>query len=101
MLDNVSDSDPTDIAYTYAGYAPLSIRLVEHALRSQGEGSSKDAGLEEALKAIPGPAFDILQTVDEHGQAIERPAGSAAMQGTYACSLCILCTSVISWWTAL
>lgn len=84
LLDNVSDTEPTDIAYTFAGYAPLSIRLVEHALRSQGEGSSKDAGLEEALKAIPGPAFDILQTVDEHGQAIERPAGSASAQGARA-----------------
>lgn len=73
LLDNVNDTDPTDIAYTYAGYAPLSIRLVEHALRS-GEGNSRDSGLEEALKSIPGPAFDVLQTVDEHGLPVEQSA---------------------------
>jgi len=79
LLDNVNDTDPSDIAYTYAGYAPLSIRLVEHALRS--EGGSKETGLEEALKAIAGPAFDILQTVDEHGLPVEQPAGTGPAQG--------------------
>lgn len=83
LLDNVSDTDPSDIAYTYAGYAPLSIRLVEHALRSSsGEGSSKgDSGLEEALKAIPGPAFDVLQTVDKHGLPMEQPLSTGRRQG--------------------
>lgn len=77
LLDNVNDTDPSDIAYTYAGYAPLSIRLVEHALRSgSGEGSSRDSAMEDALKAIPGPVFDVLQTVDEHGLPVEQSAGA-------------------------
>ena len=96
LLDSVSDTDPTDIAYTYAGYAPLSIRLVEHALRSSGEGSSKDTGLEEALKAIPGPAFDVLQTVDEHCQAIERPASPSATQGMSTSYLAQSCMCIAS-----
>ena len=82
LLDNVNDTDPTDIAYTYAGYAPLSIRLVEHALRS-GEGSSRDAGMEEALKSIPGPVFDVLQTVDEHGLPVEQSATAGHGSGEF------------------
>ena len=80
LLDNVNDTDPTDIAYTYSGYAPLSIRLVEHALRS-GEGSSRDAGMEEALKSIPGPAFDVLQTMDEHGLPVEQSSTAGRGSG--------------------
>ncbi len=90
LLDNVNDTDPTDIAYTYAGYAPLSIRLVEHALRTgSGEGSSKETGLEEALKAIPGPAFDVVQTVDEHGLPVEQSAGAGSLQGQYSALMCM------------
>ena len=84
----MSDTDPTDIAFTYAGYAPLSIRLVEHALRSgSSEGGSKETGLEEALKSIPGPAFDIVQTVDEHGLPVEQHAGSSQITGQWLESL--------------
>lgn len=82
LLDNVNDTDPTDIAYTYAGYAPLSIRLVEHALRS-GEGSSRDAGMEEALKSVPGPAFDVLQNVDEHGLPVEQSSTAGRGSGEF------------------
>lgn len=84
MLDNVNDTDPTDIAYTYAGYAPLSIRLVEHALRSgTGESSGRETGLEEALKAIPGPAFDVVQAVDELGLPVEQSAAAGSLQGQW------------------
>lgn len=84
LLDNVNDTDPTDIAYTYAGYAPLSIRLVEHALRrGSSEGSSKDSAVEEALKVIPGATFDVLQTVDEHGLPVEQAASAARGPGEF------------------
>lgn len=84
LLDNVNDTDPTDIAYTYAGYAPLSIRLVEHALRSgSGEGSNKDSAMDEALKAIPGATFDVLQTVDEHGLPVEQAASAVRGLGEF------------------
>lgn len=97
LLDNVNDTDPTDIAYTYAGYAPLSIRLVEHALRSStGESSSKELGLEEALKAIPGPAFDIVQSVDEHGLPVEQSAGAGTPQGQCNATVCIQAPTFMS-----
>lgn len=86
LLEDIDDKDPSDIAYTYAGYAPLSIRIVEHAVRL-GSGtqattsSSKEAGLEETFKAIPGPAFDVLQTVDDHGLPIEQPVTAVGNKG--------------------
>jgi hypothetical protein len=33
VVENVSESEPNDIAYVYSGYAPLSVRLVEKALQ--------------------------------------------------------------------
>ncbi|KAK9126616.1 hypothetical protein Scep_015462 [Stephania cephalantha] len=48
----VADTDtanPNDIAYVFSGYAPLSIRLVQHALRSGWR------PIEETLKLLPGP----------------------------------------------
>lgn len=49
------NSSPTDISQLYKGYAPLSMRLVEHAL--QGGWTQ----LAEALSYIPGAQFDNLQ----------------------------------------
>lgn len=85
LLEDIDDKDPSDVAYTYAGYAPLSIRIVEHAMRtgpgSQATGSSKETGFEETLKAIPAPAFDVLQTVDDHGLPIEQPSTALGHKG--------------------
>lgn len=33
LVDGSDDKPPDDIAYTYSGYAPLSVRLVEHAVK--------------------------------------------------------------------
>lgn len=43
-----------DIAFTYSGYAPLSVRLVQYALSP----SAGWKGAEEALRLIPGAYFD-------------------------------------------
>jgi len=55
----VNDEDqmtnPTDISYLYKGYAPLTIRLVETALKG-GWGS-----IAEVLSMLPGAQFDVLQ----------------------------------------
>lgn len=34
MVEDLNPTDPGDVAYVYSGYAPISIRLVEAALRS-------------------------------------------------------------------
>lgn len=35
IIDDIDDSDPSDIAYTYSGYAPLSVRIVQTILQKQ------------------------------------------------------------------
>jgi hypothetical protein len=68
----VDDADPADIHFAYAGYAPLSVRLVQQALRPEGW-----AGQEAALAALPGPQFEVLQTTDDSGAPVERAEGGA------------------------
>eukprot|EP00286_Rhodomonas_abbreviata_P030035 CAMPEP_0181300358 /NCGR_PEP_ID=MMETSP1101-20121128/6846_1 /TAXON_ID=46948 /ORGANISM="Rhodomonas abbreviata, Strain Caron Lab Isolate" /LENGTH=572 /DNA_ID=CAMNT_0023405587 /DNA_START=212 /DNA_END=1927 /DNA_ORIENTATION=+ len=47
-----------DVAYVYSGYAPISIRLVERALFPPVGGWMS---LEETLKPLPGPLFELHQ----------------------------------------
>ena len=71
--DEVDDAHPTDISFTYSGYAPLSIRLVQAA--AQRSAISGDAradvvrmegkrpitgfkGMEETVAAVPGATSD-------------------------------------------
>ena len=49
------DASPTDISYVYSGYAPLSCRLVDAALRPGG------LEQDEAARLIPGPQFTFEQ----------------------------------------
>ncbi|GIL47101.1 hypothetical protein Vafri_4014 [Volvox africanus] len=61
---------PRDVSYLYKGYAPLSIRLVETALRSSW------GPLHEVIGHLPGNHFDVLQTVDSNGMPVEKPVKS-------------------------
>jgi hypothetical protein len=47
--------NPTDIAYVFSGYAPISVRLVEN-VSLQGW-----RGLDYVLRDLPGPHFDFVQ----------------------------------------
>lgn len=77
-VEEVNENDPHDVAYTYCGYAPLSIRLVQCVLQKQyllsvtrgngvtgasagvgGAGGWK--GFDDAVKHARGPAFDEVQ----------------------------------------
>lgn len=53
IVDDSNPANPNDISYIYSGYAPLSIRLVQHAIRSGWR------TIEELLKLLPGPHSDI------------------------------------------
>ncbi|KAG2453701.1 hypothetical protein HYH02_001913 [Chlamydomonas schloesseri] len=70
--------EPTDVSYLYKGYAPLSIRLVEAALKT-GFGP-----LSEALQHLPGNAFDVVQAVDSNGMPVEKPYKPAPASGAGA-----------------
>ncbi|EYU39629.1 hypothetical protein ABFS82_06G187200 [Erythranthe guttata] len=49
VVEDTDTTNPNDISYVFSGYAPLSIRLVQHAIRSGWR------GLEEILRLLPGP----------------------------------------------
>ncbi|CAA6655531.1 unnamed protein product [Spirodela intermedia] len=53
LVDESDPSNPSDISYIYSGYAPLSIRLVQHAIRSGWH------PIEEILKLLPGPHLEL------------------------------------------
>lgn len=48
--------EPEDISHVYSGYAPLSVRIIEHLCRPGGL-----RAIEEVLKQLPGPHFDLKQ----------------------------------------
>lgn len=62
---SVDEVDPADIHFTYAGYAPLSVRIVQQAVT---EGWS---AAETAMTLLPGSQFEIRQTVDDQGLPTE------------------------------
>ncbi|KAJ4834633.1 Vacuolar protein-sorting-associated protein 33 [Turnera subulata] len=49
VVEDTDTANPNDIAYVFSGYAPLSIRLVQHAVRSGWR------PMEEIWKLLPGP----------------------------------------------
>lgn len=88
IFDDVNESEPDDIAYTYSGYAPLSVRLVQCVLqksylatlaaKDRGSGGAQQiaamastAGtqgwrpFEDALKSVRGTTVDETQTGEE------------------------------------
>ncbi|XP_072956735.1 vacuolar protein-sorting-associated protein 33 homolog isoform X2 [Typha angustifolia] len=53
IVDETDTANPNDISYIFSGYAPLSIRLVQHAIRSGWR------SIEETVKLLPGPHLDL------------------------------------------
>ncbi|BDA43254.1 Vacuolar protein sorting-associated protein 33A [Coccomyxa sp. Obi] len=76
LVDDVDDKTPTDIAYVFSGYAPLSVRMVEAAVKGPGWGVG-----EEVLRLLPGPSFEVEQTTDDKGLPIEKPVQDRKLTG--------------------
>jgi len=77
------------IAFTHShsGYAPLSVRLAQLASRPAGFRplpGPAERGLEEALRALPGPAFELAQGLDEHGAPAELGVEPASVEAALA-----------------
>ncbi|KAL2227707.1 UNVERIFIED_CONTAM: Vacuolar protein-sorting-associated protein 33 [Sesamum indicum] len=53
VVEDTDTANPNDIAYVFSGYAPLSIRLVQQAIRSGWR------PIEEILRLLPGPHSEI------------------------------------------
>ena len=57
IVEDVNEANPTDIAYVYSGYAPLSIRVIQSAFKTGWRSKEKD----EVLKLLPGPIVEETQ----------------------------------------
>lgn len=55
IVEDLDESNPNDVAYVYSGYAPLSIRLVQQAVRGGWKAQ------EELVRGLPGPLFEETQ----------------------------------------
>ena len=56
IVDDVDESAPEDVAYVYSGYAPVSVRLVQHALGLGQTSGGLVAGLGSAVGAAAAAA---------------------------------------------
>lgn len=56
VVDDTDTANPNDIAYVFSGYAPLSIRLVQNAIRSGWR------PIEEILRMLPGPHSELKRS---------------------------------------
>ncbi|CAN6704763.1 unnamed protein product [Malus baccata var. baccata] len=53
VVEDTDTANPNDISYVFSGYAPLSIRLIQHAVGSGWR------PIEEILRLLPGPHSEI------------------------------------------
>lgn len=93
LLTDSPEDAPTDISFTYSGYAPLSCRLVQAIVQKGavlGAGSNTDTGTRQAqahpivgwkgfddvIKTLPGETVDVIQTP---GASVKDAAGSTTL----------------------
>ncbi|GAQ87892.1 hypothetical protein KFL_003850120 [Klebsormidium nitens] len=72
VVEGQDDSNPTDISYTFSGYAPLSIRLIQQALQDRWK------SMDELLRSLPGPHFEKIQALDADGTPVEHEGQSVS-----------------------
>lgn len=72
IVEDLEEATPNDVAYVYSGYAPLSIRLIQQAVRGQWRMQ------EESLRNLPGPSFEETQPL---------PAGIVSQTGSLPVTL--------------
>ncbi|CAK9133522.1 unnamed protein product [Ilex paraguariensis] len=68
--DDTDTANPNDISYVFSGYAPLSIRIVQHAIRSGWR------YIEETLKLLPGPHSDTKRSGFASSPSLDTLPGS-------------------------
>ncbi len=85
IVDDVDEENPSDIAYTYSGYAPLSVRLVQCVLQKQSlsektgstvtgyeQNASGWKGFEDTVKLLRGKTFHEVQGGEEKAMGAKR-----------------------------
>ncbi|XP_067949136.1 vacuolar protein sorting-associated protein 33A-like [Watersipora subatra] len=56
LVEDINEQNPSDIAYVYSGYAPISIRLVQNALKP---------GWRNFTSSLPGEAIEEIQQLPD------------------------------------
>jgi len=56
IVEEIDETNPSDIAYVYSGYAPLSCRLIQQGMKFGGW-----RAIDDLLRALPGPTFEENQ----------------------------------------
>ena len=79
VADDVDVASPKDVsfAYSHSGYAPLSVRVCERAV--DGPWNTGGAA-EDALRELPGPAFEYAQGYDDDGAPAVKAANYAGFE---------------------
>lgn len=72
VVEDVDTTNPNDISYVFSGYAPLSIRLIHHAVRSGWR------PIEEILKLLPGPHSETKRSGFSSNSSFETLPGARA-----------------------
>ncbi|KAK9808509.1 hypothetical protein WJX73_003066 [Symbiochloris irregularis] len=77
-LPDTDNHEPDDVAYTFNGYAPISLRLVQAAVGGSGWGQIN----EEGLKALGALHFERRQQdAEEDGSAVPSTSAASAAAG--------------------
>ncbi|KAI9157479.1 hypothetical protein LWI28_023246 [Acer negundo] len=72
VVEDTDTASPNDISYVFSGYAPLSIRLIQNAVRSGWR------PMEEILKLLPGPHSETKRGGFSNSPSFDTLAGSQA-----------------------
>nr|XP_025677859.1 vacuolar protein-sorting-associated protein 33 homolog isoform X2 [Arachis hypogaea] len=69
VVEDTDTANPNDISYVFSGYAPLSIRLIQHAIRSGWR------PVEEILKLLPGPHLETKRGAFSNSPSFDSLSG--------------------------
>ncbi|XP_052115312.1 vacuolar protein-sorting-associated protein 33 homolog [Arachis duranensis] len=69
VVEDTDTAKPNDISYVFSGYAPLSIRLIQHAIRSGWR------PVEEILKLLPGPHLETKRGAFSNSPSFDSLSG--------------------------
>lgn len=71
VVDDTDTANPNDISYVFSGYAPLSIRLIQHAIRSGWR------SVEEILRLLPGPHSETKRSGFASNESFDNLPGAS------------------------
>jgi len=77
IVEDIDEQNPQDIAFVYSGYAPLSVRVIQSALKPGGWKSREDL-----LRLLSGPTVEESQSLSKAANAARARAQTIPMPAT-------------------